>query len=94
MAKLGDLMPNDPNLVRDEFRSHKLNERGCGKRDDIAAAFSELLNNLESDIALKDPRGVGGRELALVRTHLEQASFYAVRAMALQPENQEPIKKS
>lgn len=89
MEKLGDLRPNDPSLIRDEFKVHKLNSAGLDKAAELAAAFSELLNVVEAECSPKEPRGPGGRELALVRTHLELASFYAKRAMAIQPKNQE-----
>ncbi len=85
-----EFKPNDPSLIRDEFKVHKLNAAGLDRANELAAGFSELLNNVEGICTPKgDPRGPGGRELALVRTHLEQASYYAKRAMALQPENQE-----
>jgi hypothetical protein len=42
-----------------------------------------FLNNLEAIT------GAGGREMAIVRTKLEEAAFFAKRAMATQAENQE-----
>ena len=69
--------------IRNEFKVHMLNEKGKHKASELAEEFSQLLNNVESIC------GSAGRELALVRTHLEQAAFYAKRAMASQPENQE-----
>jgi hypothetical protein len=73
--KLGDLKPNDPSLIREEFAVHKLNERGLDKANELAAAFSELLNNVENEVvplgnpsrtrrpgagALPDTPGAGG----------------------------------
>jgi hypothetical protein len=70
--------------VRNEFAVHMLNEQGKARAADIAKQFSVCLNNLEAII------GTGGREMAIVRTKLEEAAFFAKRAMASQPENQEP----
>ena len=66
-----------------EFQVHVLNEAGKAKANAIAAAFDELLDKL-----LKinpDPT----REMSLVRTKLEEASFFAKKAMACEPENVE-----
>lgn len=68
--------------IRDEFKSHILSDGGLRKAEEIGSTFTEALDKLES-ICGKD-----GREMALVRTHLQDASFYAKRAMAVRPENQ------
>lgn len=68
--------------IREEFDVHVLNHEGMRKARDIASCFSILLNDLEEHC------GKDGREMALVRTHLQQASFFAKRAMAMRPENQ------
>lgn len=72
-------------MIRPEFKVHILNATGKAKAAEIASDFSNLLDVLESG-----PCGKDGRDLALVRTHLELASFYAKRAMASRTENQEP----
>jgi hypothetical protein len=59
-----------------------LNAEGLVKANAIASAFENLLNSVE------DLCGTGGREMALVRTKLEEASFFAKKAMAIRPENQ------
>lgn len=69
--------------IRDEFTVHMLNEQGKQKAARIAATFSLALDQLEEIC------GKQGREMAIVRTHLQDASFYAKRAMALRPENQQ-----
>lgn len=69
--------------IRDEFTFHKLNEKGIEKAKEIAVRFSILLNELEYTI------GSSGREMAIVRTKLEEASFFAKKAMAVRPENQQ-----
>ena len=66
-----------------EFQVHALNETGKGKANAIAAAFDELLDKI-----LKiNPEPT--REMSLVRTKLEEASFFAKKAMACKPENVE-----
>lgn len=69
--------------VRDEFTVHKLNPTGMQKAVDLARQFSKLLDEVEAS------SGSDGRDIALVKTHLQLASFYAKRAMATRKENQE-----
>lgn len=63
-----------------EFEVHTLNTDGKAKAVAIALAFSNLLEEL---FTLCPP----GRELSLVRTKLEEASFFAKKAMAKNPYN-------
>lgn len=70
--------------MRSEFEVHMLNDSGKSKAADIAEAFSLLLARLE----LPEFCGKDGRDVALVRTHLEDACFRAKRAMASQKANQ------
>ena len=63
------------------FEVHRLNEAGMAKAEQISATFSEALRQLETVCT-------AGRELAIVRTKLEEACFFAKRAMALDPSNQ------
>ena len=67
--------------MRAEFAVHTLNEVGKIKASTIAVRFETLLNELE---ALITP---GGREMAIVRTKLEEAAFFAKKAMAVLPGN-------
>lgn len=67
-----------------EFEVHMLNEDGISKARDLAASFDTLLE----EVLLINPSP--SREMSIVRTHLEIASFFAKRAMANQPENQKP----
>jgi len=62
-----------------EFQVHMLNEDGKAKAAEIAAAFDELLTKLEG---ICSPC----RELALARTKLEEAAFFAKKAMAGEPQ--------
>ncbi len=68
--------------VRDEFAVHLLNSEGIEKAKALGAVFSRALDSLEH-LAGKD-----GREMAIVRTKLQEASFMAKRAIAVRPENQ------
>lgn len=70
--------------IRPEFDVHMLNADGKGRAHDIAKQFSVCLNHLEAII------GADGREMAIVRTKLQEACFFAKRAMAVKAENQEP----
>jgi len=63
-----------------EFAVHMLNDDGKAKSAQIAEAFDECLEKL----LVLCP---AGRELALVRTKLEEASFFAKKAMASAPGN-------
>lgn len=69
---------NDP---RRYFAFHKLNEQGIANGQEIAARFTALL-------AFLDTVCIDGRELALARTKLEEASFFAKKAMATNLANQ------
>jgi RAB protein geranylgeranyltransferase component A len=63
------------------FAVHKLNEAGSAK----AQAIADLFNVLLSDLSEMCP---DGRELAIVKTKLEEAAFFAKKAMAKDPANQ------
>jgi len=64
------------------FKVHKLNAVGLQKAGELADAFSQLLSKLE-EICPE------GREFSLVKTKLEEASFFAKKSMAMNPEHQE-----
>lgn len=67
--------------IRDEFRVHILNERGLQTVAALAEIFSDTLNRIETRIP-------AGRERALVITKLQEAAFFAKRAIAADPLNQ------
>lgn len=71
--------------IRSEFAVHMLNDNGKAKAQGIAERFSLLLDDLEN-------YGVTGRDLALVKTKLEEACFVAKRGMASLPQYQEETK--
>jgi hypothetical protein len=70
-------------MPRAEFAVHMLNETGKSRARTLADLFSDLLDNVEFLV------GSQGREIAIVRTKLEEASFFAKKAMASRPENQQ-----
>lgn len=65
------------------FRTHKLNEIGLENAKDIAFKFHHLLNEL-SDVC--DDHS---REFNICKTKLEEACFFAKKAMAILPSNQD-----
>jgi hypothetical protein len=69
--------------MKPEFAVHKLNADGMKHAQTMAAKFSDLLEFIESV-------AVQGRELSLATTKLEEASFFAKKAMAINLANQEP----
>lgn len=68
--------------IREEFRVHILNDAGIEKAKEIAEEFTMFLNYLENQC------GSDGRYMAIVRTKLEEASFFAKKAVASRQENQ------
>lgn len=68
-------------VINAEFRTHQLNEQGIEKAGAIGSAFDDLLEYLKKQIP-------EGRGLAIVKTKLEEASFFAKKAMACDPINQ------
>lgn len=67
--------------IDEAFATHRLNEQGTALARDIGAEFHDLLMYLNDNC-------IHGRELALARTHLETACFFAKKAMAINPDNQ------
>ncbi len=79
-----------------EFAVHILNEDGIKKAKMIAAVFDDALEELKTLCLRSSSAGgitlpshfLNGREFAIVKTKLEEASFFAKKAMAMLPENQ------
>jgi hypothetical protein len=65
------------------FEVHMLNEKGQGLAKAIAGEFFGFLCSLEGMC------GREGREMAIVRTKLEEACFFAKKAMASDKVNQQ-----
>lgn len=72
-------------MIRDEFKVHILNEIGIEKAEAIARSYTDLLNMIE---ALVPTTADNARELALMKTKLQESAFFAKRAMALHPAHQ------
>lgn len=70
-------------MPRNEFKVHRLNETGMAKAIHLADGFSDFLSEVEGIC------GADGREMAIVRTKLQEACFFAKRALAEKPENQD-----
>ena len=68
--------------IRNEFKAHELNDAGAARVADVRKLFSVHLNNVSSVV------GEGGREMAIVKTKLEEACMFAIRAISVQRENQ------
>jgi len=69
-----------------EFATHRLNEAGMRGAKALAEEFDALLTEVQ---AIVGPSG-DPRQLALCRTHLEEACFHAKKALAVQSGFQEP----
>ena len=65
-----------------EFKVHLLNQNGINKAKNIASVFDECLNELKQMCP-------EGREFSIVKTKLEEASFFAKKSMAKDSENQQ-----
>ena len=63
------------------FAVHMLNDEGKEKAAGIARCFDDLLTNLKVWCGEE-------REFSIVKTKLEEAAFFAKKAMACKPENQ------
>jgi len=74
-----------------EFAVHMLNDEGKAKAARIANLFDQLLTELTTPATPNDgPESVlcpPSRETSIVRTKLEEACFFAKKAMASAPGN-------
>lgn len=78
-------------MVRPEFKYHELNESGQARVDRVAEVFSRALDDLEATVpSCQD----NARDMALVRTKLQEACFFAKRAVAIHPGFQAKIDGS
>lgn len=76
--------------MNQEFSVHRLNPEGLKKAEQIAEGFDALLTNI---LKLATPANAQtvvtkSREVSLLRTKLEEACFFAKKAIANLPENQ------
>lgn len=65
------------------FKVHRLNAQGLVKANEIAVAFNDLLDRLNTLMPNAN------RHTSIVRTKLEEACFFAKKGLAEQVENQE-----
>jgi hypothetical protein len=72
----------EENHMHQEFEVHLLNDEGIAKAKKLANLFDQLLTELDPLMP------IASRYTSLVRTKLEEASFFAKKAMAILPENQ------
>jgi hypothetical protein len=72
---------NDSHIKNPLFATHLLNADGLTKAMRISLAFTELYNELK----LITPQD--SREWSLAQTRLEEACFFAKKAMAVRDEN-------
>lgn len=70
-----------------EFAVHMLNDEGKQKAVRIQELFDYCLNGL-NEVCMT------GRELAVCKTKLEEACFFAKKAMAINLGNQQPVSPS
>lgn len=70
-------------IVDPLFKVHRLNEEGLKKAEFIAETFDTCLTRLR----ILCPEAC--REFSLVKTNLEEACFFAKKAMANDPVNQQ-----
>lgn len=75
-------------MPRAEFAVHMLNETGKQNAIRLAEHFERCLDGAEAIT------GTTGREVAIVRTKMEEACFFAKKAMAVRPENQLDLQKA
>lgn len=78
-------MPEPEPTVRSEFQVHLLNDEGISKAAELSVVFSQALTKIEH-LVPRTPET--GRLLALVTTKLQEASFFAKRAIAVDVTNQ------
>lgn len=58
-----------------EFQTHKLNDQGFAKAKQLAEKFDELLTYIEGTVT-------SSRERSIAATKLEEACFFAKKALA------------
>ncbi len=68
--------------VRTEFNVHMLNDKGRAEAEQLATAYSALLDVIDQLV----PQS---REKSVAITELQTSCFWAKRGIAIQPDNQQ-----
>ena len=68
--------------MADEFKVHLLNDEGIAKATALSKAFDDLLTAVNTHAPMPS------RERSLVVTKLQEACFWAKRAIAVDPANE------
>ncbi len=68
--------------MRREFQVNKLSDIGMANVKDLANYFNDLLDYIESIVKTNN------RELVICREKLEEACFYAKKAMAVEDQKE------
>lgn len=76
-------------MMHPQFEVHLLNALGIEKAKGIAEHFDKFLTELESKYCGTADDSGNTRELAIVKTKLEEACFFAKKAMAKNKINQQ-----
>lgn len=74
--------------MHEAFKVHKLNALGLQKAETVANIFDAALAEIESVCSTVDATG-STRYMAIVRTKMEEACFFAKKAVATNPINQQ-----
>ncbi len=67
-----------------EFEVHRLSEDGLAKCQQVAEAFDALMITVSAF-------AIPGREISIFKTKLEEACFFAKKAIAVDPANQQNL---
>ncbi len=76
------------NITNPEFQTHRLNAEGIKKVERVKGLFDEFLRDLTEESLTPDIQLPPGRHLSIVKTKLEEACMFAVKAVSCDPANQ------
>lgn len=78
-------------VTNPEFQTHRLNEAGIAKIEEVKRLFDNLVFSFTASSLDNDggsPFLPPGRYLSIVKTKLEEACMFAVKAVSCDPANQ------
>lgn len=73
-----------PRITNPEFQTFRLNSRGQEKADAIRLAYENLWNEVKEQVGTG-----GGPLLTIAARNVEKACMFSVKAVSVQPQNQE-----